>query len=231
MMNQDQARLLAELARELQHVPGEVSTAQAVAERALDFLPGADWVSLTVRRRRSFITLAATSEESRAADQLQYDLDEGPCVDAVREVEWFRSGDVGSDPRWPNWGPRAAELGVGSLLSVRLMSDKAPLGAINVYSREQGRFGERDEIDFAIIYATHAAVSLTSTLREHNLNVALRSRHNIGVAQGIVMQTYGLDMDASFELLARYSSNLNIKIVDLAEEVIANGGLPVLPNP
>src|SRR3954453_21580444 len=100
MPTDDQARLLAELALELQQAPGEVSTAEAVAKRALEFLPAADWVSLTLRRRRSYVTLASTSDESRTLDRWQYELNEGPCVDAAQGVEWFRSGDVGNDRRW-----------------------------------------------------------------------------------------------------------------------------------
>lgn len=220
------ARALAQLAVELQDAAGEQPTAQTVAERARDFLAGADWVSLTVRKRRSFLTLAATSEEARTADELQYALREGPCVDASEGAEWYRSGDVSSDPRWPRWGPRAAELGVGSLLSLRLLAEQKPFGALNMYSRSPGRFEDRAEVDMAIIYATHAAIAMTSTLKEEGLQVALQSRHQIGVAQGILMERYGLGLDASFALLVRYSSRLNMKVAELASDVITKGGLP-----
>ena len=58
------------------------------------------------------------------------------------------------------------------------------------------------------------------------LRTALHSRHMIGVAQGILMQLYELNMDQSFELLRRYSSHTNTKLGEVAEYVVANRALP-----
>ena len=225
MTGYDEPRL-ARLALDLQKAPDEGSTAQTVVDRALDFLPGADWVSLTVRRRRKLVTLAASSDEARSADEQQYELNQGPCVDSTQGVEWIRSLDVAADARWPVWGPRAAAKGVGSVLSLRLLSGDAAFGALNLYARRGGSFKDPDEVDLALTYATHAAVAMTSTLREQGFAVALRSRHQIGVAQGILMKTYGLDVEASFALLVRYSSTLNMKVATLAERIVETGELP-----
>lgn len=54
----------------------------------------------------------------------------------------------------------------------------------------------------------------------------MESRHLIGVAQGILMHTYDLDLDRSFELLRRYSSHTNTKLRDVARHVVDHGRLP-----
>lgn len=101
-------------------------------------MPDADWVSLTVRgARNSYLTLAATGDVARRAEELQYAMRQGPCVAAAGGSKWYRSGSVEEDDRWPRWGPQAAGLGIRSRLSVRLAADEdAPIGALNIYSSQ-----------------------------------------------------------------------------------------------
>ena len=53
-----------------------------------------------------------------------------------------------------------------------------------------------------------------------NLERAIESRHRIGVAQGILMQRFGLTVDQSFSLLLRVSQTRNVKVRDVARKVI-----------
>lgn len=228
MTSTDRAAELTRLALELQAAHDDGQTADAVIRQTLLLVPESDWVSLTVRARRGYLTLASTDDEARRADELQYALHEGPCVAAADDgSEWFRSGSVRDDPRWPRWGPRAAELGVGSLLSVRLAAEDTPLGALNIYSRTPGGFADRDDVDFAVLYGAHVAVALTSAREISGLTTALQSRHAIGLAQGMLMERYGLGVDASFSLLRRYSSQLNLKLAEVAADIVRTGRLPL----
>jgi GAF domain-containing protein len=228
----DRAELLAQLAAELQQAPGEVLTAKAMVERTLDLLPGADCASLTIRARHNrFVTLGSTDDCAALADALQYDLGEGPCVEPGDHAEWYRSGDVTADPRWPVWGPRAAdELGIRSLLSVRLLGDKDSLGALNVYARCVGRFVDRGDIDLLLLFATHATIALVAAREVSGLQTAVQSRHVIGIAQGVLMERYDLDSDQAFALLRRYSNALNVKVHAVCEDIAATRRLPVLPD-
>jgi GAF domain-containing protein len=228
----DRAELLAGLAAELQQAPGEALTAKAMVERTLDLLPGAECASITVRARHNRgATLGATDDCAALADALQYDLGEGPCVEAGDHVEWYRSGDVAADPRWPAWGPRVAdELGIRSLLSIRLVGETESLGALNVYARSTGRFVDRRDIDLVLLFATHATIALAAAREVSGLRTAVQSRHVIGIAQGILMERYDLDSDQSFALLRRYSNALNVKVHDVCEDIAATRRLPVLPD-
>ena len=67
-----------------------------------------------------FRTLAPSDLRIRKADQLQYELNEGPCLTAAYETGIFLVDDLSTDRRWPRWGPFAAELGLQSILSVHL---------------------------------------------------------------------------------------------------------------
>ena len=71
---------------------------------------------------RRFQTVGATDPRVERADALQYELREGPCVDAAVEVKSVHSESLEHDPRWPHWGPAAAELGFHSIISAEVYS-------------------------------------------------------------------------------------------------------------
>jgi GAF domain-containing protein len=219
--------VFAALAAELQQEPDEALTSRAIVTRMRDLVPEADQVSLTIRTSRGgHKTLASSDPLAQEADALQYALGEGPCLEIADTGGWLRSGDVGTDSRYPAWGPRAAELGVGSLLAVAVTDRDEPLGALNLYSTRTGAFADRDVIDIALVYAVHATNALSSARRASTLQTAVSSRHVIGMAQGIVMERYGIDQHQSFELLRRLSSTTNVKLRDVAAQIVATRAIP-----
>jgi GAF domain-containing protein len=207
-------------------VAGEHPTVQAVVDRAVEVVPGCACCSLTLRRRRNRVeTVAASSEVARGADQLQYDLGEGPCLEAALAGEPKVANTLRSSSDWPSWGPRAAETGVQAVVSVQLATADEVLGALNFYGAEPNAFTTED-VDLAAIYATHATNALAAARLASGLRTALHTRHRIGIAQGILMHTYDLTMEQSFELLRRYSSHTNTKLGEVADHVVDHGVLP-----
>jgi len=197
-------------------------------ERALDVVETARHVSLTVRGHGSFTTLGATSDLALELDRAQYELGEGPCVASSMTGEWFRSGDLRHERRWPRWGPWAAEHGVGSVLSIRLLSRQEPFGALNFYAEGTGAFADPDEVELAQLFTVHATSALVAARLVEGLETALSSRHEIGVAQGILMGKYGVSLEVAFSALRRVSRHDNVKLRDVAREVVRTGRLPSL---
>ncbi|WP_299929533.1 GAF and ANTAR domain-containing protein [uncultured Nocardioides sp.] len=218
--------MFAALAAELQQEPDEAVTSRAIVTRMRDLVPEADQVSLTIRTSRGHRTLASSDPLAREADALQYALGEGPCLEIADTGGWLRSGDVGADTRYPAWGPRASELGVGSLLAVAVTDRDEPLGALNLYSTRTGAFDDRDVVDLALVYAVHATTALSSARHVSTLQTAISSRHVIGMAQGIAMERYGIDQHQSFELLRRLSSTTNVKLRDVATQIVETRTIP-----
>ena len=226
MSSHDSLAVFAALAAELQQEPDEAVTSRAIVTRMRDLVPEADQVSLTIRTSRGHRTLASSDPLAREADALQYALGEGPCLEIADTGGWLRSGDVGADTRYPAWGPRASELGVGSLLAVAVTDRDEPLGALNLYSTRTGAFDDRDVVDLALVYAVHATTALSSARRASTLQTAISSRHVIGMAQGIAMERYGIDQHQSFELLRRLSSTTNVKLRDVATQIVETRTIP-----
>lgn len=228
------AEELTLLARELQAEPDEAITTQSVLHHALEVVVEAEMASLTVRaRRHTYQTLGSTSPTADRVDENQYQLGEGPCVasaEGIDGAEWFRSGDVSRDARWPRWGPSAFEHGVRSFLSVCLRSKGKPFGALNLYSSKRGAFADPAEVEVALLFGIHAANALSSARLVSGLEAALGSRHEIGMAQGILIERYGLTVEQSFAFLRRLSQNLNRKLNDVAREIVATKSIPHLPT-
>ena len=220
------ASFFAQVSQELMRIGEERPTLQSVVERAVEVVPACDWASVTLRRARNRTeTVAASSDIARSADQLQYDLQEGPCLEAALTGEPRLSNRLAESEDWPRWGPKVTELGVNALLGIELSTDDEVLGALNLYSADAGAF-TREDIDIADVYAAHATNALTAARLSSGLRTALHSRHMIGLAQGILMQLYDLSVDQSFELLRRYSSHTNTKLSEVAEHVVKHKELP-----
>ncbi len=226
MGSQSPAAAFARLSNELSNEPAEGTTLLLVVKRASELIPAVDACSVTVRRRRNRLeTLVASSELASRCDHLQYELAEGPSIDTVTQEHCYLVEDLTLDERWPRWTLRAAAMGMGSVLSVRLSVGDQPIGALNLYGQRPHAFTHHD-VDLAMIYAIHAANALHSARTVTGLRSAQHSRHLIGVAQGILMARFDLDLDQSFKLLERYASESNTKLRELAEQVVSLGDLP-----
>jgi GAF domain-containing protein len=182
--------------------------------------------SITMRTGKNVESVAYSSDLILKADQLQYELQQGPCLDAVWADRVFIVQDLAADGRWPRWAPAAAGLGVGSSLSVHLFTDTA-LGSLNLYSLHPRAY-TTVEVEAAKIIAAHASVILAHTRAEQNLWQAIDSRNLIGQAQGMIMQKYAISADKAFAVLRRYSQAQNTKLVIMAEQLTTTGHLPDL---
>lgn len=210
----------ADIAEQLALEPVMELTLQKVAELARDTVPGCDFVGVSIRQGHSRVTTpVATDALAERADNLQYELTEGPCLDAVWEGDQCLIDDMTSETRWPAWAPRAADLGIRSVLSTRLATGANVVGALNLYSLTARAFGQEAAIT-AHIYATHASAALTLKTEIIGLGTALQTRHAIGIAQGLLMYRYGLTADAAFQVLHRLSSHSNLKLRDIAAKVV-----------
>ena len=218
--------VVAESVREAVARSSPEDSLQAVLDMAIETGP-CDAASITFLGTGKIIeTIAASDDRVRQADQLQYQTGGGPCLDAVWTDGVFIVPDLLADGRWPDWAPRAAELGIGSSISVHLFTNSA-LGSLNLYSLSPRNFTDTD-IENARVIAAQASVVVAYSRAQENLWRAIDARNLIGQAQGMLMQRYGLTAEKAFALLRRYSQHHNIKLTVLAEQLTSTGQLPDL---
>jgi ANTAR domain/GAF domain len=192
---------------------------------AVRMVPGADHAAITRRSGGQLATVAATSEVARQVEALEFELGEGPCLDAVFDQAIYRTGNLPTDRRWKRFGPRVADsIGIMSMLSSRLFlgDDAGTVAALNLYAHTVDAFDESAEWT-ATVLTTHAALALSGARelgRKNRLNAALESSHTIGVAIGILIGRHGISGDQAFDVLALASQHRQRKLADVADEII-----------
>lgn len=213
----------AELAERLQGSDFELTLTEVL--KAAMTAVNADLGGVMLVRKGKAESAAVSDDLVTRADELQYEAGDGPCLEAIDERETFIIEDTRTDTRWPQWSAAVAEIGIRSVLSIRLQTASGTLGALNLYAMEPGRYS-RDDAVVGTILATHASVALAADKERAELKRAIDGRHMIGMAQGILMERFKLDTDQAFAVLRRYSQDRNVKLRDVAMTLVDSRSLP-----
>jgi hypothetical protein len=200
------AARLAQVSDRLHRAGSEVEASRHAVEGAVEVVPGCDESGVLLRGRRG--TLVPVTNTSPALA----DLDELQC----RAVDG-RQPDPGSSPVPGN--------GMGSVLVLGLHLGGEDLGALTLYGRESNSFDERSG-EIAAIYASHVAQALHHMRTVVGLRTALESRHDIGVAKGVLAVRYDLGYDEALSVLRRCSNETNVKLREVARQVMGDRSLP-----
>jgi GAF domain-containing protein len=198
----------------------------AVVRWAVAKTPGAEACGLTVEQAGRGMTVEYSGEMAACADERQYELDDGPCLQAMRTGEAVVAGDMATEARWGAYPGRAMEVGVGSSLSLPLRIGERGRGALNLYSTRARAFTDEDR-RAAETWAGQAGGALAVALRlaeqeraVGHLHRGLVSRQVIGQAVGLLMAQRRCTADEAFELLKAASQRSNEKLRDLAQRLI-----------
>ncbi|MDQ3765135.1 MAG: ANTAR domain-containing protein [Actinomycetota bacterium] len=125
-----------------------------------------------------------------------------------------------------------------SCLGLPLSGPTGLMGGYNLYSIWRDAFAEdnREQLEMFAANAAGAiavAVKLADQLQmSDDLHEALASRAVIDQATGIIMAQQRCAAAAAFDILRRASQNRNVKVRDLAAEIVSNvSGKPPEPGP
>ena len=104
--------------------------------------------------------VAASNGSALRFEQLQTELDEGPCLAAYRSGDAIAVADLRNDGRFPTFAPRAVEAGLTGVFTFPLRHEDAPLGALDLYRETPGGLLSDDEMRTAQTLADVAAAYL-----------------------------------------------------------------------
>ena len=213
----DLARAFSEVSRMLDADPDVQRTIDTIVGVAVTTIPGVEHagVSLVKGGARDVETVAASSQLAERMNKLEHDVGEGPCLDAIADHRIFRSGNLAGERRWKKFGPAAEEIGVSSMLGIRLFTHQRTVGSLDLYSTKPDAFNE-ESVRVGELLAAHAAVAVLGTQRQSQLRAALDTRDVIATAKGILMGRDGVTEEKAFNTLARTSQHANMKLRDVA---------------
>jgi len=203
------------------------STLDVIAGLAVQTIGGCDVASVSLVKGKTISTLGSSDEVAEELDAFQYEVGQGPCLDAIgKDAMSFHIDSMSADKVWPAFSKRAAGKGYESLLALTLKVDDDTLGALNLYARLQGSFTEQDH-EAGAIFAAHAAIALANAQTHekdarlrNELEGALSVQHLIGKAQGILMEREFRTEDEALEILRRRAEDLKGRISASAQETI-----------
>ena len=203
--------------------PGDLDhTLDRITAAAVEVLPGVHYASITVKHEDgSLETAAPTDEMLLGVDAAQYELRQGPCYDAAVDQLYVSSPNLAADERFPQYAAMAVKAGIRAQAGVRLFDTPKPSaqGALNLYSRDVGSFSDMSVV--SQLFAHQAAIALDYAREVENLQEAVKTRQAVGRAVGIVMERYGLNEERAFAFLARVSQTRNVKLRDVAAELVS----------
>ncbi len=221
----EQWRRVTAMPADLDVLDGALRLVVALAQATVS---GADGVSVSLQRHGRLATVAASDQTVSDMDADQYATGEGPCVDASVEGRWFHAESLDQETRWPSFTPRARKLGISAILSHPLLADDRPVGALNIYSRTAVAFAPKEQ-ELAAIFATEASLILRDAGADVSdeqlsgrLGEALRRRHIIAQAQGVVMERDGVSEDAAYTRLRNFSRRSDRPLHEWAADVVGS---------
>jgi GAF domain-containing protein len=203
-------------------------TLHRVAELSMLALPQVTHAGITLLVDGRPDTAVFTHPEVLEIDQAQYRTGKGPCLDAFYNGvpcvidSTLETGD------WQDFRDSAARHGVLSSMSLPLIANVGPIGALNMYSETEAAF-ESEDLDVGAAFAAQAAFVLANSqaywdarVLSENMAQAMQSRATIEQAKGIIMATSGCCPDEAMDLLVQQSQHQNVKVRDIAHEIVHN---------
>jgi GAF domain-containing protein len=186
-----------------------------VTELAARTVGNCTFAGITVGQDGKMETPVFTDERSPRVDQVQYDADSGPCVDAFRTGEVEAIHDTATEERWRHFCDAALGEQIRSTLSVPLDvsgNRTEVLGALNLYSEVPDAFdGEARASTEA--FAQQAAIVMANARAywgakdlSDQLQHAMESRATIEQAKGILIAQSHVSPDEAFKLLVRLTA-------------------------
>jgi transcriptional regulator with GAF, ATPase, and Fis domain len=203
---------------------------QLVVHTAKAAVPDCDSAGVTVVQEGTPFTSAWTDERTLAVDRDQYDVDDGPCLHAVREVTCVRVTVSEAMELWPDFTRAAQADGVRAFLAAPLVVDGQQFGALNLYSRSLDGFDDDDE-GLAVLIGRIASGLVAGQLRQHRsaslvsqLEEAIASRAVIEQAKGAIAVVRQVTPDDAFGVLRTVSQDTNVKLREVAARTLREFG-------
>src|ERR1700758_1168099 len=90
----DVAEALRDVARSLEAEPDLQHLLEAIVASATDTVPGADHAGGSIREGKILQTVASTSDLNTRINNIEHELDEGPCLQALLDQRSYRIDDM-----------------------------------------------------------------------------------------------------------------------------------------
>jgi hypothetical protein len=174
-------------------------------------------------------SLCTTDDVSALIEQLQYDLGEGPCVDACRLDRPVLEPDLAdpAEPRWLAFTEAAVTAGVRAVFGFPLHFGTARLGALNLYCDRPGPLDKEQHADAltmadvtaqtVLLLQANAPPGLVAAELEAGADFQLV----VHQAAGMVSVQLGVTVAQALVRLRAYAFGNDRALADVARDIVA----------
>ena len=173
-------------------------------------------------------TVCATSPVAARIDEIQIDLGEGPCWEALRtrlpvmEPDLHRGG--GSD--WPGAREALRVLDIGALYAFPLFVGDLSVGSVDLYSQESRPLSETAVADATVLAAITSRHLLRRALNEldnedEGIPDGPYSRREMHQASGMVAAQLSLGVDDALLVIRGRAFSSGRSVGEVAADVVA----------
>lgn len=169
-----------------------------------------------------------TDAVSALIEQLQYELDEGPCVDAYHHDRPVAEPDLAqpATPRWLAFSGPVLEMGARAVFGFPLHVGAVRLGALNLYNDRPGALTVDQHADALVMadVAGQAVLLLQADAPPETVAQALESNANfqyvVHQACGMVAAQLDVPVAEALERLKAHAFGNDRSLADIARDVV-----------
>ncbi len=173
--------------------------------------------------------VCSSNATSALVEQLQYDLVEGPCVDAYRHDWPTLEPDLAhpDTPRWLAFAPPAVAAGVRAIFGFPLQVGAVRLGALNLYRDRPGPLSDEQHADALVMadVAAQAILVLQADAAPGQLAAELEAsadfQYVVHQATGMVAAQLEVSVAQALVRLRAHAFGNDRPLTDVARDVVA----------
>jgi GAF domain-containing protein len=222
------AKAMVELADTLVADFDVVELLTVLADRCVDVLDVDAAGIMLVAPDGDLRVMASSSEAMRVLELFELQSEQGPCLDCYHTGQQVVNQNLAAvNGRWPRFAVEALAAGFRSVHALPMRLRGVVIGAVNLFHVEAGEMSDADVVaaqalaDIATIAILQHRSVLEAQVVNDQLNHALNSRVVIEQAKGIVAERKGLNMDQAFATLRNHARRHNLRLADVARDVIS----------
>jgi GAF domain-containing protein len=173
-------------------------------------------------------SICTTDGVSALVEQLQYDLGEGPCVDAYRLGRPILEPDLAhpAAPRWLAFTGPALDAGVRAMFGFPLRAGGLRLGALNLYRDRPGALDDEQHADALVMadVAAQAVLVLQADAPPGQLSTELEAgadfQYVVHQAAGMVAAQLGVTVGQALIRLRAHAFGNDRPLTEVARAVV-----------
>ncbi|NQX17961.1 GAF and ANTAR domain-containing protein [Rathayibacter sp. VKM Ac-2857] len=167
-------------------------------------------------------TVAASDSTAMRLDEIQLDLGEGPCWDAITSDASVFVPDTTIETRWPSFADAVRGIDIRAVFAFPLVFAGLPVGAVDVYSRTSGPLADtlvRDITAASAMTSLRVLAAVLHDAREEESGDP-RSRRIVQQATGMLLARYRTTPENALMLLRAHAFAHDRSVMDVSDDIV-----------